>query len=104
MKKKNESFDSLNNLNIFTKEDWIKFKQLFEKAYNGFFDRLHEKFPGLTPAEIRLVCLTKLKFNTNQMADILGVSTETINKTRYRLRKKVKIPRGKSIDDIIDLI
>ncbi|MGP8217205.1 MAG: tetratricopeptide repeat protein [Bacteroidia bacterium] len=92
--------ESLNKATILTEEDWNKFKELFEQAFKGFFIRLKEKLPDLTQAEIRLVCLTKLKLDTKQMAGILGVSADTIKKTRYRLRKKLGLSEEGSIDDI----
>jgi len=93
--------DYLNKITILTDEDWLKFQELFEQVYTGFFVRLKEKLPGLTPAETRLMCLTKLKLTSKQMADVLGVSLDTIKKTRYRLRKKLVDPE---LEDIADLV
>lgn len=88
--KKIEDLHLLTGFTLLTEEDWDKFKRLFDQVYKGFFIRLKERLPDLTPAEIRLICLTKLKLDTKQMARILGVSADTVNKTRYRLRKKIK--------------
>lgn len=93
--------DYLNKITILTEEDWQKFQELFEQVYIGFFVRLKEKLPGLTPAETRLMCLTKLQFTGKQMADALGVSLDTIKKTRYRLRKKLADPETEDIEDLL---
>jgi len=95
-----EQLEHLNKTTILTEDDWGKFKELFEEVYKGFFIRLKEKLPELTQAEIRLICLTKLKLETKQMAGVLGVSTETIFKIRYRLRKKLGLSKEDSILDI----
>jgi DNA-binding CsgD family transcriptional regulator len=104
MLKKNERIDSLKKTKIVTKQDWLKFQELFENVYPGIFHLLKEKLPALTQAEIRLICLTKLKLNNKQMAKTLGVSEETVIKTRYRLTKKLKINKIKSIEEVIDCI
>lgn len=94
----------LNKANILTDEDWNKFKQLFEQVHKDFLKRVKEKLPDLTQAEIRLVCLTKLSVGTKQMAGILGVSFDTIKKSRHRLRKKLGLSEEDSIDDIVSSI
>ena len=99
-----EDLEHLNKATILTEEDWDKFKKLFEQVYKGFFTRLKDKIPDLTQAEIRLVCLTKLKVDTKQMAGILGVSAETIRKSRYRLRKKLGLWEEDSIESIAESI
>jgi hypothetical protein len=91
---------TLVNTSILTDEDWYKFKELFEGAYPGFFIRLKDKFPELTPAEVRLICLSRLKLDTRQMAGILGVSPESVRKSRYRLRKKLDIPGDQPLEDV----
>jgi DNA-directed RNA polymerase specialized sigma24 family protein len=96
--------DHLNKITILTDEDWYKFQELFEQVYKGFFVKLKEKLPGLTPAETRLVCLTRLQLSTKQMADVLGVSQDTIKKTRYRLRKKLVVSETEDIDDLVKSI
>ena len=99
-----KNLEHLNKATIITDEDWNRFKQLFEQVHKEFLKRLKEKMPDLTQAEIRLVCLTKLNLGTKQMAGILGVSFETIRKSRYRLRKKLDLAEEDRIDDIVESI
>ncbi|HTB32634.1 MAG TPA: tetratricopeptide repeat protein [Bacteroidia bacterium] len=100
-KERIEKLEYLNKSTILTDEDWNKFKQLYEGVHKDFLRRLKEKMPDLTQAEIRLICLTKLDLGTKQMAGILGVSFETIRKSRYRLRKKLGLSEEDRVDDII---
>lgn len=102
--KRIEDIEYLNKTTILTEEDWDKFKELFEQVHKGFFIRLKEKLPDLTNAEMRLVCLTKLKLDTKEMAGILGVSFATIRQSRYRLRKKIGLMEEDTIDDIVESI
>lgn len=99
-----DRLEYLNKTAILTEDDWNKFKELFEQAYKGYFIRLKEKLPDLTQAEIRLICLTKLKVDTKQMSAILGVSSDTVKKSRHRLRKKLGLMEEDSLDDIANSI
>ncbi len=86
---------------ILTEEQWQNFKVLFDKVNHGFSTRLRDKYPDLTLAEIRLVTLTKLGLSDREMANMLGVSIDTIRKTRQRLRKKLSSSEKDSIDELI---
>ncbi len=88
---------------ILTEKDWQQFKFLFEQVYPDFFENLKKKYTDLTPAEIRLLALLKLDISTKQIAYMLGVSMETIRKSRYRLRKKLEhIGVSADLEGLID--
>ena len=103
-KEKIDNLDDLNNATILTNEDWEKFKELFEQVYKGFFIRLKDKLPNLTNAEIRLMSLIKLNLDAKQMANMLGVSPNTIKVTKYRLRKKIDIAEQQDLDELVQSI
>ncbi|HSI90950.1 MAG TPA: hypothetical protein VK927_07515, partial [Adhaeribacter sp.] len=89
-----EQQDALSKLlrsTIVTDDQWIEFKKLLEKIYPGFFQRLKEGYPGITVAEQRMAALSNLKLTTKEMASMLGISVESVHKTRQRLRQRLKI-------------
>jgi len=86
-----EIYDKLHSFTILREEDWVAFKNLFIKVHHNFFGRLHEKYPDLTQAETRFLALSKLGLTFNEMANVLGVSTDAVRRTRLRLRKKTAI-------------
>lgn len=96
--------NTLANSSILTEEDWENFSHLFDKVHTGFLVKLKEKFPHLTPAEVRLLSLTRLKLSTKEMASMLGVSADTIKKTRQRLRKKIDLAEDQSLEDMVGYI
>jgi DNA-binding CsgD family transcriptional regulator len=57
-------------------------------VHAGFFARLAEKMPGLTPAETRFMALHRLGMNSKEMAAMLGVGAEAIRQVRMRVRRK----------------
>ncbi|MBX2966515.1 MAG: tetratricopeptide repeat protein [Cyclobacteriaceae bacterium] len=96
-----EDLEKIVNLTILTDEDWKEFKTLFERVHKGFIKELVSKFPDLTNAEIRLAALLKLKLSTREIAGILGISPESVSKTRHRLRKKLNLPVEEGLDEFI---
>jgi DNA-binding CsgD family transcriptional regulator len=84
-------FRALRSQTILSEEDWVRFKQLFERVYKNFFTNITQTIPGITQSEIRLLALTKLGLSTKEMADMQGVAADSIRKARYRLRKKIEI-------------
>ncbi len=86
-----ETQQHLVNSSLLTNDDWDEFRQRFERVHPGFFWQLKTQFSELSPAEERLLALSKLRINSRQMSRMLGISPESIRKTRYRLRKKLGI-------------
>lgn len=102
-----ERTDQLNQLlnsTILTEEDWKQFRILFDRVHPGFFIRLREKMPDLSPADTRLLALTKLQLAPKEMASMLGLTYEAIKKSRQRLRKKINLPEEGSLDELVDIM
>jgi hypothetical protein len=78
----------LQHLSLLTEADWLKFKLLFSAVWPGFFDDLPNRYPGLSQGEVRLLALCKLELSSKEMAAMLGISQDSLRKSRYRLRKK----------------
>jgi tetratricopeptide (TPR) repeat protein len=74
---------------ILTEEQWRGFRQKFERVHRGFFQKFTQAVPEATESELRLAALTKLEMTNNEIAAMLGISPESVTKTRYRLRKKI---------------
>ena len=76
---------------LLTNEDWSEFRRHFERAYPLFFDQLHSQFIDLTPAEERLLALSKLKLDTHQKSRMLGISPSSLRTAKHRLRKRLGV-------------
>jgi DNA-directed RNA polymerase specialized sigma subunit len=74
---------------ILTDADWRNFRQKFERVHPGFFEKISREVPDATEAERRLAALTRLELSNAEIAAMLGISPESVVKTRYRLRKKL---------------
>ncbi len=57
-----------------------------------FPTQLHERFPALTTAELRICLLLASHLDSGQIAIMLGVSQRTIETHRRRIRSKLDLP------------
>lgn len=89
LEKKQDLLHTLSNLTILTEADWEKFKNLFEQLYPCFFVNLKERIPDISIAESRMAALSKLNFSTTQVASVLGISQNSVYKSRQRLRQRM---------------
>ncbi|WP_028522892.1 helix-turn-helix transcriptional regulator [Runella limosa] len=101
---KNEFIEQLQGATILTDEQWEDFRALFEKVHGGYLRRTKEKFPSLTPAEIRFIALAKLQLSTKEMATMLGVSPVSVRSTWSRLRKKVQLTEEESLEKWLEMM
>ena len=81
--------EELSRYTILTDEDWDRFRVLFTKVYPGFFVSLKEHIPDITVGEQRMAALVKLRISIKDSAAMLGVSINSIYKTRQRLRQRL---------------
>ncbi|MBN8702071.1 MAG: transcriptional regulator [Bacteroidetes bacterium] len=96
-----EKITELTSSKIITEDDWTKFKQLFEKVHGGFFHVYKTKYPDITNAEIRLAALIKLNLNSKEIATMLGISADSVKKTRQRLRKRMNLDIQEELENVI---
>lgn len=82
------ALEQLHQSVILTDDDWATFKQLCEQVWPGMFKQLNEQFPDLNRSEERLLALSKLNISSKEMAGMIGISVDSLRKSRYRLRKK----------------
>ncbi len=97
----NAIISELSQQTILTEQDWTKFKTLFEKIYPDFFKRLKEKFPDITVAEQRTAALIRLQLTTKQIASILGISADSVHKSRQRLRHRFQVDVNANLEELM---
>ncbi|EAY26546.1 tetratricopeptide repeat protein [Microscilla marina] len=85
-------------------KDWKDFKKVFEEVHQDFFVKLQRQHPGLTPAETRLCALLKLNLSSKDISTIMGISTDSLRIARYRLRKKLQLPKEVKLHNFVTKI
>jgi tetratricopeptide (TPR) repeat protein/DNA-binding CsgD family transcriptional regulator len=96
-----ETLSQLLQSRIITEEEWTTFKVFFEKLHPGFFHRLKENYSGITGAEQRMAALIKLRLSTRETASMLGISVESAQKTRQRLKQRLNLSNEVKIEEYV---
>ncbi len=106
-KNSNESKSALSRLLQLIKNDhqadndWENFKMYFEQVHEDFDAKLRERINDLTNNEMRLAALMKMNLTTKEIASILNISPDSVNKARYRLRKKLNLSGDDSLHSFL---
>lgn len=88
--------DSLKN-----DDEWQRFKLHFDSVHPDFFVKLKAASNELTENDLRLCAYISIGMRAKQIAEMLSVSPDSVNSNRYRLRKKLGLGKGESLDDFI---
>ncbi len=88
--------DSLKN-----DDEWSRFRLHFDSVHPDFFSKLKEASPELTENDLRLCAYIRIGMRAKQIAEMLSISSDSVNSNRYRLRKKLGLSRGDSLDDFV---
>lgn len=85
-------------------DDWRYFKLRFDKVHPNFFTQLQERYPDLSKTELRLCAYIRVGMSAKEIAQILSVKPETVNTSRYRMRKKMRLPSDLPLETAIESI
>lgn len=96
-----EEIAALLEQKILTDDDWETFKTRFKAIYPCFFAQIQKQGPQLTEAETRLLVLMHLELNSKDMANILGISPQSVRVCKMRLKKKLPADKYESVEDFL---
>ena len=82
-------------------EDWKQFEYHFDRVHGDFLTRLTSEFLDLTPGEQKLCAFLRLKMDTKEIANLMGVSLRGVEVARYRLRKKLELDSHQNLSKFI---
>jgi len=72
-------------------EIWKEFSCRFKEVHGEFYDKLLQKFPALSPNELKLCAFLRLNMSSKDIAELTGQRISTLETARYRLRQKLGI-------------
>jgi len=100
----NQKLDSLIqkiNKEIDNEKQWEVFETAFDHVHEDFLKRLKQKYPTLTPKELKLCAYLRLNISTKELAPLMNISIRGVEICRYRVRKKLEINRDESLTKMI---
>lgn len=78
--------------NIRGDDEWERFEQEFQRIHHDFLERLSQRCPRLTPAELKVCAMLKINLSNKEIANLLSVSLRNIESHRYSIRRKLGLP------------
>lgn len=79
--------------------DWDRFQKHFEDVHSDFFKSLRNKYPELTPKDLRMCAYLRMNLSTKEIAMISNISVRGAEISRYRLRKKLGLDKDQNLVD-----
>ncbi|MFO7616543.1 MAG: inorganic phosphate transporter [Bacteroidales bacterium] len=83
-------------------DELTQFYVQIEKVHKDFRMKLETAYPDLTPQEHKLAMLLRLNFSTKEIASLMNIAPKSVEISRYRLRKKLKLKQGESLTNYIN--
>jgi len=82
-------------------DSWDEFKEAFKTIDNEFFDKLSKMNPKLTTLDLKHCAYIKMNLDNYEVSKILNVELKSLQMTRYRLKKKLKLEEGRALREFI---
>ena len=92
--------ESASNIN----EDLKRFENELDRFSFDFIEKLSRKFPSLTRVELKICSMIKINLSTKEIANLLYLSTRTVETHRYNIYKKIKLKTPQSIITFLNSI
>jgi tetratricopeptide (TPR) repeat protein len=92
---------SLLQKNLGVDSDIKNFDEHLRINYKDFHLRLVEKYPDLTPTEIKVCTLIKMNYDSKEIAGLLERSYRTVETHRTNIRKKMELESSQSLENNI---
>ncbi|KJD33001.1 hypothetical protein PK35_08505 [Tamlana nanhaiensis] len=83
-------------------KDWEVFKSYFSEVHNNFDNKLKAIYADISEKEIRLASFLRMNLSTKEIASMLNVLPESVLKSKYRLKKKLKLDKETDLGSFLN--
>ena len=97
---KGKKLNQLYNSIILTEDDWKYYRSIFDQLYPNFISKMNE-CTSFSNSEIKTATLIKLNLSNSEISSILGISPESVRKSKYRLRQKLNLESNNDLTSFI---
>lgn len=77
------------------------FKSTYEKVHPQFLSILKAKYPNLTEGDVKLSIYISVGLSTKQIAQLLHLQPDSVQKNRKRLRSRMGLPTEVSLEEAL---
>ncbi|NQX30672.1 triple tyrosine motif-containing protein [Pedobacter boryungensis] len=81
--------------------DWEQFSIHFDHVHANFLSNLKEKYPNLSPSDLKLCAYLKLNLSSKEISQLLNITPRAVEVSRYRLRKKLNLKPEVNLFDFL---
>ncbi|MEP7107118.1 MAG: triple tyrosine motif-containing protein, partial [Ferruginibacter sp.] len=82
-------------------EEWHQFATHFDTVHLDFLRLIKKRYANLTPTELKLCAYLHMNLCSKDIAKHLKISVRGVEISRYRLRKKLQIPRDTNLFEFL---
>ncbi|MGK0307528.1 MAG: hypothetical protein ACI8RP_000480 [Urechidicola sp.] len=75
------------------KKDFL-FHKLFSEVHQDFVSRISKTYPSITSNDVRLLSYIRINLDKIEISNLMNISPRSIDMSRYRVRKKLKLEKG----------
>lgn len=85
-------------------KDWEVFKSYFSEVHNNFDKKIKSISEDITEKEIRLASFLRMNLSTKEIASMLNVLPDSVLKSKYRLKKKLKLEKEDDLTQFLNTL
>lgn len=82
-------------------EERKAFLEVHDNMLPGFSARLKKSYPGLSEKQVRLAAYICAGMSSSAIGRVLNITPASVVKNRYRLRQKLNLDAGESLEDFL---
>ncbi|MAU16124.1 MAG: hypothetical protein CMH46_11365 [Muricauda sp.] len=83
-------------------KDWEVFKTYFTEVHNDFDQKLKTLSADVSEKEIRLAAFSRMNLTTKEIAATMNVLSDSILKSKYRLKKKLGLDKETDLNTFLN--
>ena len=84
-----------------SEKDWKEIQLMLDSGYDDFTKKLRMKFPMLSEKDINFCCLVKINMSIQSLTDIYCISKNSVSRKKLRLKEKMGIGEGETLDGFL---
>src|SRR5690606_32759549 len=83
------------------RNDWEEFSLHFDDVHRNFLSEMKSRFPALSTTDLKLCAYLRLNLSSKEIAHLMNITLKGVEVGRYRLRKKLHLPREMNLFDYL---
>ena len=89
---------------IITENKLSSLQDKISEVNKNFDQNISNKYPSLTKTEREICSLLRLNLSIKEIASIRNSTTDSVKAIRYRIRKKMEIPKSQELENYIQTL